>query len=247
MDLDPVLCNLVKEKIGTFDRDDILEAVRLTGSFPAPGAAPADVVAQVIHDVAQHAESLADWPLCVSLYLRVLEYTVDSPRIPIGAWYRLGICQEHSGALREAMASFRQALSLGEAWPHVTALARMHLAELLMAAEEFEEAASILTDLLRALPYPEISTEQVQLSLARCHLRLGSFEGARRQLEALCRASPPTEAAAEALRLLADIHEASGDTDSAASCYQRIIQSDAAEIPLKLAAAHRLSALRRSS
>lgn len=245
MQLDPALCDLVKRKIATFDRDEILEAVRLTQGFPPPSSEPADVAAQVLHDVALHAESLGDWPLCVSLYLRSLEYTVASPRIPIGSWFRYGLCQERMGTLREAMAGYRKALSYGEAWPHVTALARKHLAELLMAAEEFEEAGSLLEELSRALPHPEIERGQVEVKLARCLLHLGRANEARLRLEALCAEPPSTEAAIEGFQLLADIYEAGGERQSAISCYARIIESGAATVHVKAAAAHRLAVLRR--
>lgn len=43
MDPDPALCRLVKDKIATFDREQILESVRLTASFPPPGVEAADV------------------------------------------------------------------------------------------------------------------------------------------------------------------------------------------------------------
>jgi len=61
MQLDPVLRDLVKDKISTYRAGQILEAVKLLESFPPPTNAPADEIAQVIHDVALHAESLGDW------------------------------------------------------------------------------------------------------------------------------------------------------------------------------------------
>jgi tetratricopeptide (TPR) repeat protein len=243
MELDPQLCDLIKRKIAGFEPGELLEAVRLTESFPPPGSEPADVVAQVLHDVALHAESLGDWSLCLSLYSRSLEYTVDGPRIHVGSWFRCGLCQERMGLLRDAMDSYRKALSYGEVWPHVTALARKHLAELLMAADEFQEALAFLEQLSRALPHPEISREEVEVNLARCLLRLQRREEARVRLEELCTGPAPTEAALEGLKLLADVYEASRDWQSAIACYRRIIESGAAEAGLKAAAAFRLAAL----
>ena len=245
MDLDPALCRLVKDKIATFGREQILEAVRLTESFPPPGEEPADVVSQVIHDVALHAESLGDWPLCAALYRRALAYPVDGPRIAAGNWYRLGLCQERIGCLREAMESYRRVLSLEQAWPYVAALARAALAGLLTAAEEYEEAAELLARLRTEAPHPEIPAGRTAVELAGCLVRLGRQAEARRTLEDLCAGELTDAFAVEGARLLAGIHEAAGETAAAISCYERIIGSGGAELHLKQAAAARLESLRR--
>lgn len=246
MEPDPALVETIKRKIATFEREQILEAVGLTENFPPPGPEPADIAAQVLHDVALHAESLGEWPLCASLYRRSLAYPTVSPRIPIGNWFRYGLCQEHMGALREAIAGYRNALSYGDAWPHVTALARKHLAELLMAAEEFQQARAVLEQLSASLPHPEIQSDQVALELARCLLRLGERKAALERLQSLSSQPTSTEAAVEALQLLADLHEQAGNLQAAAACYRRIIQSGAAESNIKAAAAYRLGALQRA-
>jgi tetratricopeptide (TPR) repeat protein len=246
MDLNEELIRQIKQKIATLEAEQILEAVRLTESFPPPGSDPADLPAQLLHDVALHAESLADWPLCIALYSRSLAYPVVSQSIPLGNWYRYALCQEHMGALREAVAGYRKALSYGEVWPHVSALARKRLADLLIAAEEYDEAAQLLAELSRSLPHPEIPGEQVEVDFARCLLRTGQPDAARQRLEAVCAGSIASEATIEGLRLLAQLCEESGQKQYAAACYQRIIESGAAGLEVKSAAAYRLTALLRS-
>jgi len=97
---------------------------RLTGSFLLRGAAPADVVAQVIHDVVSMRSRWRNWQLCVSRYLRVLEYTVASPRIPIRRCTVGEICQSIRG-LCEKDGQLPSGLSSGmpaavTAWPGCT-------------------------------------------------------------------------------------------------------------------------------
>jgi tetratricopeptide (TPR) repeat protein len=243
--LDPSLRECILQKLRTFDRKQILEAVALSDGFPPPSLEHADEVAQVLHDIGLYAESLGDWDLCATLYQRVVQYPVFNAQIPAGSSYRYGLCQERRGKLREAARAYRRTLEYGEVWPEVNALARRNLARLLVAAEEYEEAAAVLAQLLKAPLIPGIEAVEIQLSLARCLLRLARYEEALALLEPLSKSPNPGEFPVEAMCLLAEVHEAKGDFQSAARCYSEIAASGLAETHIKAAAIHRQSALRK--
>jgi len=244
MELDPQLLAEIRRKITTFRRDEILEAVRLSETFPPPAGEPGDVFSQVIHDIALHAESLEDWRLCAGLYERALRYPVNTARIRVGNWYRYGLCRERMAHYREAIEAYRRVTGEAEAWPYVTALARWRLAGLLLAAEDFSAAVEHLRALLPALPHPEIPLAPVEIELARCEFKLGNPAGARARLETLLDQETHGQFGVAGLCLLAEICMTAGDRDREAACYERIIQNEYAELHIKLAASHRLSQIR---
>lgn len=229
----------------TLEREQILEAIRLTEKFPPPGPEPADIAAQVLHDVALHSEILGDWQLSESLYARSLAYPTVSPRIPLGTWYRRGICFERMNAYHKAIESYRRVFDFGDAWPFVTTLAASRLGNLLLAAEEFEEAETYLTMVLLSLPHPEIDTDSIRIALASCKLALDRHDEAQALLEACVGSSTKGETALCALHLLAEIHERRGAIQSAAACYRHILENTVAPIELKAAALRRLEQIER--
>lgn len=242
--LDPSVRDAVLQKLRTFDRVQILEAVGLSESFPPPGVEHADEVAQVLHDIGLYAESLGDWSLCAGLYQRVVEYPVFSARIPAGSTYRLGLCQERMGRLREAAQTYRRTLEYGaDVWPEIDALARRNLSRLLVAAEEYEQAAAVLARLLKAPPTPEVETAEIQLIFAKCLLRLGRTEEAVALLELLSKQA--SEFSVEATSLLAQMYEGGDDLRSAIRCYSDIIANGFAEPHMKAAALHRRTTLQK--
>ncbi len=217
----------------------------MTETLPEADSSVADDIAQLIHDVALHAESMEDWAVCAQLYLRVTAYRAANPRIPVGAWFRHGLCSEKMGNLAGAIVSYRKALQFGDVWPQVTAMTRLRLSELLMAAEKFDEAASILTELGQQPAQPEIHPHRVQVNLARCLARTNRRPDARGILDRLGSEMASSEFAVEGLKLLAELCESSGDFTSARDCYQGIVDSSFADTPSKAAAAHRLASLQR--
>jgi len=107
------------------------------------------------------------------------------------------------GELAGAMGSYRKALRFGDVWPHVTTLTRLRLSELLMAAEEFEEACSVLARLDAQAAQPEIHPHRVVVNRARCLARTGRRQEAREILVQLEADADSSEFALEGLKLLA--------------------------------------------
>lgn len=243
--LDSEFRDEVLRKITSFNPEQIREAIQLTELLSQTGSGVADDAAQLIHDVALHAESMEDWAICARLYLRVTGYTVSNQRIPVGAWFRHGLCSEKMGNLAGAIASYRKALQFGDVWPQVTAMTRIRLSELLMAAEEYEEAASVLEDLMHQPAQPDIHPHRVQVNLARCLYRTRRWPEARRVLERLGAEEISSEFALEGLKLLAEVCEYADDFGSARDCYQRIFDNTFASAGSKAAAAHRLAWLQQ--
>lgn len=234
----------IRLRVAAGGTENLREALRLAEGLPKPAkATAADDVAQTLYELVLHAESLGDWELCSGLYRQVAEYDVANGQIRSAALFRYGICREHQGDYFGAIDAYRRSIPDAAGWPLVEGLARFHLAQLLISAEQYEEAAAILQDLLLFdLPHAELDAGEIALDRARCLWRTERLEEARDLIE-----RPPHpisgEAQIEAKRLLAEIHEARGDTERAAECYRSIVQSDCADPQLKSAASHRLSAL----
>jgi tetratricopeptide (TPR) repeat protein len=185
--MDTALMDSILEKLRTFERERILEAIALSDGLPAAGEENADDVAQILHDIALYTESLGELDLCATLYQRALAYRVANAQILAGSWYRYGLCLERMGKLREAVRAYRSTFAYGGIWPEVDALARRNLARLLASAEEYEEAAGLFAHLLKLQPIPESEIAEMQLSLATCFLRLRRYGEALPLLNALSR------------------------------------------------------------
>jgi tetratricopeptide (TPR) repeat protein len=244
--VDEAFCRSLWQQLQTFRRDDILAAVELSWDFPRPGEEPGpqDLVAQALHDIALHAESLGDWDLCLNLYRRVLDYPVACGEITADSRFRLAYCLERKGQLLEAIAAYRQAIELErEAKPAVQAFTRLRLARLLIDAEDYAGAFLLLDELTRRLPVAGMDEHEVYVSLGRCALLLGELTRARQALEHAVALAGGREAEIEALRLLAETCERLGDTAAAISAYRRIVASTFSEPRTKVAAAIRLNAL----
>ncbi len=244
--LDPLFRDEVLRKIATLNGEQIRAAVAMVNDLPEPTEAIADDAAQLIHDVALHAESLLDWELCARLYLRVTRYNTADPRIPVGAWYRHALCSERMGDFIGAMASYRTVLKSPTVWPHVTALARFHLSELLMAAEEFGQASILLSDIEPQAALPEIHPHRILINQARCFSRTGKRQEARAILDQLISDAGSPEIALGGLKLLAEICEVDGDYAAARSCYLGILENSFASTLSKVAATHRLEWIERN-
>jgi FkbM family methyltransferase len=236
----------IRAKVAAGGLDGIREALRLAESLRGPSSTTAgdDDVAQTLYELVLNAEVLEDWELCSALYERVASYNVVNPHVRAAAWFRFGLCRERQGDLAGAVKGHRWAIPDAAGWPLVEGLARFRLAQLLAAAEDYSAAAELFSAIVAAnLPHAEISAGSVILNWARCLWRLGNAVEARALLE-----NPPhplsDEVQIDALRLLAEIYEAIGDTERAAECYRSIVQSAFAEPQLKSAAGHRLAALR---
>jgi tetratricopeptide (TPR) repeat protein len=243
MDLDPTLCEAIKQRLASLEKEKILEAVNLTERFPPPGPEPADIAAQVLHDVALHAESLADWRLCVCLYSKSLAYRTVSDRIPLGSWYRRALCEERMGAYVQAVTSYRKALEKAHAWPYVAALARKRLADLLIAGEEFGEALPLLEEVWNDLPHPEITLEEVVVSYSHSLIGLGRLNDARHHLEQAIRGSVSPDVLLVSLQKLAYSYEMTGQHDAAVECYRTVLEHPASSVHAKAAASLRLETL----
>jgi tetratricopeptide (TPR) repeat protein len=124
-------------------------------------------------------------------------------------------------------------------------LAQYHLAALVAAEEHHAEACALYQAVEAAPAHPEIPLAKVLLEFGRCLLQSGERESARNKLEQLLATFPDAPATVEANRLLAEIHERSGESEAAVERYRRIVESSLAEPLLKAAAAHRAAVLRR--
>lgn len=234
------------ERLRTFERRALLGALAESHAYAPPAAdgAPQDDIAQTIHDIALHLESLEDWETCKSLYRRVLGYAVSRTVIHADARFRLAVCEERQGRYEAAIAAFRDAIAREGGAPSVLgAHSRIRLARLLMDAEQFAEAMAALEEVIPLLPVDQLVQHELWLDIGRCALRLGRAGEAIKALTPAVEALRDTEGEVKALRLLAEACERSGETTRAADCYRRIIASGFSEPLTKAAATMRLEKL----
>ncbi|MCC6588384.1 MAG: tetratricopeptide repeat protein [Bryobacterales bacterium] len=234
------------DRLRTFRPELLLGAVEESRSFAPPnadGAAQNDI-AQTIHDIALHLESLQDWELCKTLYRRVLEYPVNLPDIHGDARFRLAVCDERQGAYNTAIEAFREAIA-HEAGTKVAlrAHARVRMARLLMDAERFGEALALLEQVVPMLPVDQLAAHELWKDVGRCALRLGRGPHAVDTLRRAADAVHGQEGEVEVLRLLAEAYERNQQRTEAVECYRRIVSSGFSEPRTKAAATVRLQSL----
>ena len=234
------------DRLRTFEREALLAAAEESRLYAPPngdGEAQNDI-AQTIHDIALHLESLSDWELCKTMYRRVLEYPVSLADIHGDARFRLAVCEERQGAYNAAIEAFRESIE-GEDGTKVAlrAHARVRLARLLMDAEEFAEAMALLEQVIPMLPVDQLAAHELWFEVGRCALRLGRAEYAVEVLRRATDAVRGLEREVEVLRSLAEAYERNQQRTEAVECYRRIVSSGFSEPRTKAAATVRLQSL----
>ncbi|MDQ6706075.1 MAG: tetratricopeptide repeat protein [Acidobacteriota bacterium] len=228
------------ELLAARQKDSTLQAFQLSESLPAPGKDPDDQTAQCLFDIGFSMESFCNDRAAAELFRRALQYAVAEPNIHSNAWFRLGLSLERLGNWFEALDCHRKCLTLAHDWPQLISLARLHLADLLCAAEEYSEAAEVYKQAMDGAADP------VQVKYARCLLRMGEADLAEAELCALLDKVEDGPLAVDARQLLAEIHERAQNPEAAAECYSRIAGSSHADPHVRAAAAHRLSTMPKS-
>lgn len=227
------------------DLNSTLEALRVSEGFPEPGTAPADLIAGSLFDIGFRLERFERYQDAIAVYHRVVRYPVTDSKIPAGAWFRIALLSDRFGNWLAASSGYRQALDMAPAWTYMTTLAQYNLAALVAAEENHAEACALYRAVETAPVHPDIPLPKVLLELGRCLLQSGEFESARKKLEQLLTTFPDAPATVEANRLLAEIHEHSGESEAAVKYYKHIVGSYQADPLLKAAAAHRAAVLGR--
>jgi len=225
--------------------DGLSTALALAERLPPPETCRyPSVCAFALYDATLRLEAeRKEWNRCLRDYSRVLDYEFPEDSLRATSWYRIGVCSEELGDFGRALLAYRRALPFGHAWPAVLALTRFRLAGLLVAAEEYEEAAACLQELNRQLPVAELPEAKVRLLWARCLLRVGRPAEAESALKEIRDVAPSSPEAWAAESLLADLYERSGRPRYAVETYRRILKSASASPLLRSAALHRLEIL----
>jgi tetratricopeptide (TPR) repeat protein len=240
--------DLASRIAGLLNMEDListLEALRISAEFPEPGTGPADLIAGSLFDIGFRLERFERNQDAIAVYQRVVRYPVVDSQIRAGAWFRIALLSDHFGNWLAASSGYRQALDLAPAWTHMATLAQYNLAALVAAEENHAEACALYQAVETAPVHPDIPLAKVLLELGRCLLRSGEFASARNKLEQFLTTFPDAPATVEANRLLAEIHEYSGESEAAVERYRRIVASCQADPLLKAAAAHRAAVLGR--
>jgi tetratricopeptide (TPR) repeat protein len=232
----------IYELLSLREKESTQEAVASAASLPAPGQQADDVTAQCLFDLGFGLEFFGENDSAADLYQRILEYPVANPNLIAGAWFRLGWCSERLQDWAGAMRAYRMALECGRDWPYMFGHARLNLARILMAAEDYEQAMSLFDELSRGVP-EDSDGLRVMFERARCLLRLGRTEEARTDLKRLAETSASSPLGVEVSLLLAEILEAAGDSAGAVACFQEILNSPHADPTLRAAVAYRLQAI----
>jgi tetratricopeptide (TPR) repeat protein len=182
--------------------------------------------------------------LASRFYELVLEKADISAHTTASAAYRLALCMEQRGKWTESMGHYRMAIEHGAGLPQVPKLARVQLGMLLFAAEEYEAAAQLYAELCADASELHIPIADVRYKLAFCLFRSGNDQEAEKILRRIPDQGAAQEFLAKVDHLLAEIFERRKEYGSAAACYRRLIENAEAEIPVKVAALHRVAMLR---
>jgi tetratricopeptide (TPR) repeat protein len=204
--------------------DEIEAAISLVPLLPREGGEQRARVTKAIYDVALAAEQLPNFERCIQLFEQVLSHPDDPRNSHAGAWFRIGINNERLGRWKDALAAFRKSLMLVQDWPHLTAHAHHHIADLLSASEEHREAAQHYQALLSMVP-EDLPESSVLLGMARCAIRLDKAGEARESLEKVRSLDPQGSNGMEANRLLAQLYEADHQWKAARQCYENILSN----------------------
>jgi tetratricopeptide (TPR) repeat protein len=232
----------IYELLSLREKESTLEAIASADSLPAPGQRADDVTAQCLFDLGFGLEFFEENDSAAALYRRALQYPVANPNITAGAWFRLGWCSERLQDWAGAMRAYRMALECGRDWPYMLGHARLNLARILTAAEEYVQAMSLFDELSGGVPV-DADGPRVMFDRARCLLRIGRTEEARVELKHLAETSANSPLGVEVSLLLAEILEVAGDSAGAVACYRNILYSPHADPNLRAAVAYRLQAI----
>ncbi len=236
----------IQEILATGDPAQYEDALTLAAQLPGPSGVEDRELAATLFAVAFHAEATGDYQRCADLYSKVVACKVSDPNVVAGAWFRLGLCHERRTSYRPARDAFEAAVRTAVDWSHMTGLAHWHLAELLVAAEEYGEALRHLDSILAMAPHPELSLRLVRWRRAELLVSEGNGEAAEAELHLLIQEQPDDTIAAKVLRQLAELHDAGGRRDQALEYFRRMFAHQHASEDWKKAAARRIKAIGRS-
>jgi tetratricopeptide (TPR) repeat protein len=240
----PTLIGEIRDHLASGQSSRLFEALELAEQLPAPSGDVEDEIAQTLFDVAFHAESLMGYARCVTLYRRVLGHSTGNRNIHAGAWFRIGRCLECLSDFKSAADAYRVAIATATDWNHMTGLARWHLAELEIAAEEYAAARELLDEIAAEISRPDIPMRDVQLRRSRCLMGEGRHSEATGALTALIAEDSGDDAALRALQYLAQLSESAGNHVAAARYYDELLSHPRTPDAWRVVAGQKLKNLR---
>jgi tetratricopeptide (TPR) repeat protein len=118
-------------------------------------------------------------------------------------------------------------------YPLAQDLARLYLANLRYAFEEYDEAARQYQELKMTDALSAAQQAQVRLRYGRCLVNIGNADAGERELGECRELYPESEVSVQADLLLADIYGERADLRAAVACYRRVIEHPYAEPSVK--------------
>ena len=234
-----LLCLLRSENFTKADlADPVIDSLEAFPGDSVPG----------LPQLAADLELAAEERSCYGLSERLCRLLIASkdvpPHLQANAWFRLGLAMDLQGRWGETEDCYRRALRHPHVWPELRDLVRFHLANLLMTAESHEEAAEVFSEHASQAQNRIVPLVELRLREAVCRFRAGDDEAAERILRGI-REMPGSDAFLPKVeQLLADIYESRKDYKAAVLCYQKLIQHPCSEVPVRMAALHRLNSIR---
>lgn len=214
---------------------------RLPEIAPPSTAVEFDAWTWALYDLGLAAETLPDPARALEFYARSIGYNRTSGLLRSAALVRSGLCLEHLGRWGEAISAYRDAGEGSSGWPESRALMLWRLGSLLRAAEVFDEACSVLGQLLAMLPQPGIPEREAALEYAVCLEHSDRTGEALNILSRLASADHPV--AVNAMLRLASLQLRLGRAREACIVLRRITDHPAAEAGTRAAASIRISQL----
>jgi tetratricopeptide (TPR) repeat protein len=178
-------------------------------------------------EVSSDLATAFDW------YRLLLDRTKLPAALAVNARFRCGYVSEARLDWNTSLACYEQCVESPRVYPLAQDLARLHLANLLYASEEYDRAAAHYAVLKLADSLTPGQQAQARLRHARCLICEGCTEEGEKELVQCRRQYTDSDVSVQAELLLADIYGGRADHRAAEDCYRRVIDHPCAEPSVK--------------
>jgi len=201
--------------------------------LPEPGETIPAALAGAWFAAAYAFEASSDFARAAEWYERLLHRPGLPVVLEVDAQYRCGFVSEARLDWKTSVEHYENCVDAPRVYPFAQDLARLQLANLLYASEDYDGAANHYQILKFTGELSARQQAQARLRHARCLINCGDTEAGERELVLCCGLYPESEESVQAELLLADIYGERKDHHAAAACYQRVIQHPFAEPAVK--------------
>ena len=174
---------------------------------------------------------------CLAEAAAMYEGLLNRPGLPAvleaNARFRCGFVSEARLNWSKSLEHYERSVHAPRVYPLAQDLARLHLANLRYAFEEYGEAAEHYRELKFSDALSVAQQAHARLRYARCLVNGDDRNAGEKELNECRELYPDSDVSVQANLLLADIYGERADYRAAASCYQRVVEHPYAEPAIK--------------